>query len=174
MSEIILKGVSASPGIAYGRAFILDKQDFVVPPRAILKKEVFNKIGYYDTSIQMGEDCDIWIRIMKQHLKFKINTQPTIYYRKHIDAATSNITHLNVSKHVLSSKHLEWFSINYRRALDAQVRQLFCLEQQLKKEQEQRFQLEQRVRVVEQTIRKFKSLPVLKQLLKLKKYIVRN
>lgn len=52
MSEIILKGVSAAPGIAYGRAFILDKQDFVVPPRAILENEVPIEIARFEESLQ--------------------------------------------------------------------------------------------------------------------------
>lgn len=40
MSEIVLNGIPAAPGIAIGKAFILDKQDFVVPPRSIMPQEV--------------------------------------------------------------------------------------------------------------------------------------
>jgi len=32
MKEIILKGVPAASGIAQGSTFILDKQDFIIPP----------------------------------------------------------------------------------------------------------------------------------------------
>jgi phosphotransferase system enzyme I (PtsI) len=52
MSEIILKGVSAAPGVAFGRAFILDKQDYVVPPRAILETEVQVEIARFEESLQ--------------------------------------------------------------------------------------------------------------------------
>jgi len=34
--RIVLKGVPAAPGIAYGPAFILDKGEFIVPKRSIL------------------------------------------------------------------------------------------------------------------------------------------
>ncbi len=36
MKEIVLKGISAAPGIASGSAFILDKQEFIVTPRVIM------------------------------------------------------------------------------------------------------------------------------------------
>lgn len=52
MKEIILKGVSAAPGVAFGRAFILDKQDYVVPPRAILETEVQVEIARFEESLQ--------------------------------------------------------------------------------------------------------------------------
>src|SRR3990167_3167355 len=40
MEEIVLKGIPAAPGIAIGSSFILDKQDFIVPSRAIMEGEV--------------------------------------------------------------------------------------------------------------------------------------
>lgn len=51
MSEIILKGVAAAAGIARGSAFILDKQDFVVPPRAILNNEVPIEIARFEEAL---------------------------------------------------------------------------------------------------------------------------
>jgi len=40
MPEMILKGIPAAPGIAIGRCFIMDKQEFIVPPRAIMFEEI--------------------------------------------------------------------------------------------------------------------------------------
>ena len=51
MSEIVLKGVPAAPGIAIGPAFILDKQDFIVPPRAIMEKEIPIEIARFEEAL---------------------------------------------------------------------------------------------------------------------------
>lgn len=51
MSEFILKGVAAAPGIAAGFAFILGKQDSVVPPRAIMEKEVPIEIARFEEAL---------------------------------------------------------------------------------------------------------------------------
>ncbi|MFT7538630.1 MAG: phosphotransferase system enzyme I (PtsI), partial [Lysobacterales bacterium] len=51
MSEIVLQGISASPGIAFGNAFILDKQEFVVAPRSILANEVPSELARFEEAI---------------------------------------------------------------------------------------------------------------------------
>ncbi len=51
MDEIILKGIPAAPGIAAGFAFILDKQEFIVPPRAIMEKEVPIEIARFEEAL---------------------------------------------------------------------------------------------------------------------------
>ena len=51
MSEIILKGIPAASGIAEGPSFILDKQDFIIPPRAIMEKEVPIEIARFEEAL---------------------------------------------------------------------------------------------------------------------------
>jgi len=51
MTEIILKGVPAAPGIAEGPAFILDKQDFIIPPRVIMEKEIAIEIARFEEAL---------------------------------------------------------------------------------------------------------------------------
>ena len=51
MSEVILKGIAAAPGIVAGFAFILDKQEFIVPPRAIMEKEVPIEIARFEEAL---------------------------------------------------------------------------------------------------------------------------
>ncbi len=51
MNEYILKGVAAAPGIAAGFAFILGKQDFIVPPRAIMEKEIPIEIARFEEAL---------------------------------------------------------------------------------------------------------------------------
>ncbi len=51
MSEIILKGIPAAPGIALGKTFILDKQDYIVPPRAIMETEIPIEIARFEEAL---------------------------------------------------------------------------------------------------------------------------
>ena len=51
MNEIVLKGIPAAPGIAIGPAYIIDKQDFIVPPRAIMDKEVPIEIARFEEAL---------------------------------------------------------------------------------------------------------------------------
>lgn len=55
MKEIILKGIPAAPGIAIGKTFILDKQEFVVPPRSIMPEEVSVEIAKFEEAIQKAK-----------------------------------------------------------------------------------------------------------------------
>jgi phosphotransferase system enzyme I (PtsI) len=56
MSEIVLKGVPAASGIACGPAFILDKQDFIVPKRAVMDQEVVIEIARFEEALGKTRD----------------------------------------------------------------------------------------------------------------------
>jgi len=51
MDEIVLKGIPAAPGISIGSAYIIDKQEFIVPPRAIMEKEVPIEIARFEEAL---------------------------------------------------------------------------------------------------------------------------
>src|SRR5665213_50489 len=51
MSEIVLKGIPAAPGIAYGPAFILDRGEFIVPKRSISSSEIDSEIARFEEAI---------------------------------------------------------------------------------------------------------------------------
>jgi len=51
MEEIILKGIPAAPGIACGPTFILDKQEFIIAPRAIMEKEIPIEIARFEEAL---------------------------------------------------------------------------------------------------------------------------
>src|SRR3989339_1570579 len=68
MSEIILKGIPAAPGIAFGSAFILDKQEFVIAPRAVMEKEIPIEIARFEEALIKTRDeiCSIQKKISAQ------------------------------------------------------------------------------------------------------------
>lgn len=51
MSEIVLKGIPAAPGIAYGQSFILDKGEFIVPQRLISSSEIDSEIVRFQEAV---------------------------------------------------------------------------------------------------------------------------
>lgn len=51
MNELVLKGIPAAPGVGIGPAYIVDKQEFIVPPRSILEKEVPIEIARFEEAI---------------------------------------------------------------------------------------------------------------------------
>ncbi len=67
MSELVLKGIPAASGIAYGPAFILDSQEFIVPKRIISEDEVESEIARFQEALDQTrrEIIDIKNRIEK-------------------------------------------------------------------------------------------------------------
>jgi len=55
MSEIVLKGIPAASGIAYGPAFILDKGEFIVPKRYISASEIDSEIARFEEAIHNAQ-----------------------------------------------------------------------------------------------------------------------
>ena len=51
MSEIVLKGIPAAPGISVGPAYILDKQEFIIPLREVLETEVPIEIARFEEAL---------------------------------------------------------------------------------------------------------------------------
>ena len=61
INELVLKGIPAAPGIAIGNAYIIDKQDFIVRPRAIMEKEIPIEIARFEEALikTRGEISDL-------------------------------------------------------------------------------------------------------------------
>lgn len=140
---------------------------------SILRESVFKHVGLYDEHLRFSEDCDLWIRIIENNLKVHINKEPTIYYRKHLSALTSNPNAMRIktSKDSFVAKHRDWLALNQRVALDRLARQLLLLDDNITCLRLNNNALETRVLIVEQTLSKFKSLPLVKQLLQIKKQL---
>ncbi|TAK94006.1 hypothetical protein EPO05_06815, partial [Patescibacteria group bacterium] len=75
MSEIVLKGVPAASGIACGPAFILDKQDFIVPKRAIMDQEVVIEIARFEEALGKTRDEIFDIKKKIEHERGGQNAQ---------------------------------------------------------------------------------------------------
>src|SRR5208283_5331519 len=79
MSEIVLKGIPAAPGISYGPSFILDKGEFIVPKRSISASEVDSEIARFEEAINLA-------RQEIHHLKTKITQDMGLAHAQIFDA----------------------------------------------------------------------------------------
>jgi len=137
---------------------------------AVLRRAVFEEVGYYDENkdIHQVGDYDLWIRIIKSGLKTNIHNASNIFYRKHPTGATSNMEKMIEAKSLLVKKHQEWFT-NYRHEVIERLSgNLITQDIHITKLKNKHQALERRIAVLEQTIAKLKSLPILKQILGLK------
>ena len=77
--ETILKGIPAAPGVVCGRAFILDKQEFIVPPRTILQNEIPIEIARFEEAL---------IRTREEILEIqkKVSSQMQVEHARIFDA----------------------------------------------------------------------------------------
>ena len=81
MNEIVLKGVPAAPGIACGSAFILDKQDFIVSPRAIMEQEVPIEIARFEEALNKTREE---ITGIQKKISNEINEQHAQIFEAHL------------------------------------------------------------------------------------------
>ena len=68
------------------RIFIAGKKSYKLgwyPPHPSLyvKKEIYEKLGNYDTKYKIAADYDFMLRLMKNHVKFSYIKEPLIYMR---------------------------------------------------------------------------------------------
>ncbi len=81
MGEIVLKGIPAAPGVACGSAFILDKQEFIVPPRSILEKEIPIEIARLEEAlIKTREE----ILVIQKKISEEMGTQHAQIFDAHL------------------------------------------------------------------------------------------
>ena len=109
---------------------------------AVVKKQVFNEIGFFneDKSILCQEDNDFWIRLSK-HFSVKSIAKPTAVYREHNEnlSNSNRITlqaRLYLHQHMIKNKlisRFEWlffvlpglFIILFLKSLASFLRQIF-------------------------------------------------
>jgi glycosyltransferase involved in cell wall biosynthesis len=80
------------PGIYAGECginkFIMSNK--VATSTVVMRREVIEKIGFFDPIATPAEDYDLWIRAIKSGFKVKVLSEATMYYRHHEKSSTSN------------------------------------------------------------------------------------
>lgn len=63
--------------------------NYIITSTVIIKKDVINKIGYFDENISHGEDYEYWLRLAFIG-EFEYVNKPLTIYRRHISGASQN------------------------------------------------------------------------------------
>ncbi|UQD57404.1 glycosyltransferase [Flavobacterium sp. K5-23] len=86
-----------------------------IPVSAVIKRDVFNKVGGFDENLIYTEDWELWIKIIKDFGGvYKIN-EPLFFYRKNEDKSsiTDNSKNLGQKSTIyIYNKHYDFFSKN--------------------------------------------------------------
>ncbi len=59
---------------------------------SIYRREVFDKVGFFDEDFLYSEDVDLMLRIREACVPFTIMNEITLYYRRHDNSMTTHLT----------------------------------------------------------------------------------
>jgi len=66
-------------------------QSNIAPPHAFLsRKELFDRVGNFDTSLRACEDYDYWMRALEKGYSPVYSSRGFVYYRQHTDSMSKN------------------------------------------------------------------------------------
>jgi glycosyltransferase involved in cell wall biosynthesis len=83
-----------------------------IPSVLMVKRECFDKVGLFDTSIPFGLDYDMWIRISKE-FQYEYIKEPLVNYYSHSDSRLSTNYKLVISgKEAMLKKYSDVFESN--------------------------------------------------------------
>ena len=82
----------------------LTKRNFILQSSVLMKKEVFNNIGFFteNPSIRAAEDYEYWLRVALQY-KIGFVKEPLVMYRIHSGGIINNVNSAKIDQIVLSS-----------------------------------------------------------------------
>lgn len=93
-----------------GKYLIFD--NFIYFSSSIVRKECFLNVGYFDETIKMGIDWDLWLRISKYY-KFDYVYDPLIFYRiGHLGQMSKNIAERFNAADKIMNKYLADNKVN--------------------------------------------------------------
>ncbi|MBS1809159.1 MAG: glycosyltransferase family 2 protein [Acidobacteria bacterium] len=59
---------------------------------AMFKREILDKVGWFDESLRGSEDFDLWLRMLQRGYRFDFLRDPLVRYRKRADSLSSSST----------------------------------------------------------------------------------
>jgi GT2 family glycosyltransferase len=59
---------------------------------AVFKREILDKVGWFDESLRGSEDFDLWLRMLQHGYRFSFLREPLARYRKRADSLSSSST----------------------------------------------------------------------------------
>src|SRR5690606_3223234 len=81
------------------------------PICAMIKADIFRKIGMFDTNLRYGEDWEMWIRYTQENNRIHKIERPLFFYRKRL--SKDSISDLNRLENVSDDAHLYIYNKHY-------------------------------------------------------------
>lgn len=123
-----------SPKIFFER--LLERNFLLTSSSIMVKKEIFNEIGFFDENLKVADDWDMWLRISKK-FPFDFVSKFLIKYYIHQKSITPNLDPEKEAKELeyIFEKHRKDYA-KYPRILSVHLRQLasrYCAIGEMKK-----------------------------------------
>lgn len=98
-------------------------KDITAPTSAwMVRKEVFNRAGLFDESLQARQDWDMWIRLAAEG-EIRAVEEPLVYYREHEGERTASNPQKEIDAfQAIRNKYAQWLAelpLKYRKKADA-------------------------------------------------------
>lgn len=87
-------------------------KNHIPSPTPIIRRECFDKIGYFDTEFRSSQDYDMWLRIARSYKIDSITTPLATVYRGHEDRISANYGRQYQGKKRLIKKYREELEAN--------------------------------------------------------------
>lgn len=87
--------------------FVLNKiliRNFICLSSVLIKKECFLKCGFFDETLKVSEDYDLWIRVSNRY-KFVYLDERLVYYRVTPGSLTKNVSRMIINAHKVFLKN---------------------------------------------------------------------
>jgi len=96
--------------------FDLFSKSYVTPSSAVIRKSLLIQLNGFNTQpeVHMCEDLELWLRIAELKAKFYYSMIPTVFYRKHLNQATTNEAYMACQSAYVRQLHVSkirgpWF-----------------------------------------------------------------
>jgi len=80
LSNLIPANVKYSGELTFSKVI---RGEYMVVHAALVRRDVFDRVGYFDESLRKCEDYDFWLRVVMNGIRFFYIDQVQAYYRLH-------------------------------------------------------------------------------------------
>jgi glycosyltransferase involved in cell wall biosynthesis len=67
------------------------RKNFLIPSAMLLRREALDDVAWFDSAFTVGEDWDLWLRLLQRGVRFVAVTQSLMRYRVHEGSLTGNV-----------------------------------------------------------------------------------
>jgi glycosyltransferase involved in cell wall biosynthesis len=58
---------------------------------AMIRRDVFDRIGYFDAQFELGEDIDVFMRALEANIALRLHGEVVLHYRRHAQNTTNDL-----------------------------------------------------------------------------------